>query len=168
MTRAIGYKPRTPGSLADVLSRAITQAGGVKRAADVLPERTEKRLYEAAGPDPDPKRSARLYYDEARLLTRAFPGQVTAMAEDLALCAGGVFLPPLDPAAGSVAAQASRFGRETGEAMASIFAALEDGSMTPAEAAEALPLVRDALDAAGDLYRLVEAVIHPSAQAGQP
>lgn len=159
---------RTPGSLADVLSRAFQQAGGVKVVADVLPGRDAKRLYEAAGPDPKPKRDTRMFYDEVRLLTRAFPGRVTALAEDLALCAGGVFLPPLDASAGSVAAQASRFGRETGEAMASIFAALEDGSMTRAEAAEALPLVRDALDAAADLYRLVEAVIHPSAEAGQP
>lgn len=167
MNRAIGYKRRKPGSLAEVLSRAFSQAGGVAMAADVLPGRTVPRLYEAAGPDADPAHVTRLYYDEARLLTRAFPGQVTAMAEDLALLAGGVFLPPLSDAGGSVGAQAGRLGREVGEAMTSVFDALEDGTITPDEAEVALVQIREVMDAAAELYRRVEAIINAPAGAGK-
>lgn len=162
MSRAgIGYKRRAAGSLEDVLSHAFAQAGGVKAAADILPERTAKRLYEAAGPDAEPRHDCRLFYDEARLLTRASAGRVTALAEDLALLAGGVFLPPLGEGAGAVGAQAGRFGREAGEAMASVYAALEDGTFTQAEAEVALPQIREVLDAAAELYRLVEAIAAP-------
>lgn len=162
MTRTrIGYKPRLPGSLDEVLSRSFSQAGGVKAVADVLPGRTAKRLYEAASPDADPGRETHLLYAEARLLTRAMGGRVTAMAEDMALLAGGVFLPGLNDGMGSVGAQAGRFGREVGEAMAAVFTALEDGTITRAEAQEALPQVREAIDAAAELYRLLEAIIHP-------
>lgn len=161
MTRAsIGYKRRQPGSLEEVLSTAFAQAGGVKKAADVLPERTAKRLYEAAGPDAEPSHDTRLFYDEVRLLTRAMGGRVTAMAEDLALLAGGVFLPALNDSMGTVGAQAGRFGREVGEAMASVYTALEDGRITRAEAETALPQVREAIDAAAELYRLLEAILH--------
>jgi hypothetical protein len=156
----IGYKPRRPGSLDEVLSRAFAQAGGVKAVADVLPGRTAKRLYEAASPDADPSRDTHLMYAEARLLTRAMAGRVTAMAEDMALLAGGVFLPALNDSMGTVGAQAGRFGREVGEAMAAVYSALEDGRITRAEAEEALPQVREAMEAAAELYRLLEAIIH--------
>lgn len=162
MSRAgIGYKRRKPGSLAEVLSTAFAQAGGTGAAADILPGRTSKRLYEAAAPDSEPRHETRLFYDEARLLTRASAGRVTALAEDLALLAGGVFLPPLGEGAGAVGAQAGRFGREVGEAMAAVYAALEDGTITVAEAEVALPQIREAIDAAAELYRLVEAIITP-------
>lgn len=161
MTRSIGYKRRTPGSLQDVLSRAFAQAGGANAAADVLPGREAKRLYEAAGPDPDPKRATRLFYDEARLLTRAYPGQLTAFAEDLAILAGGVFLPPMQAGVGAIGAQAGRAGRESGEAMSAIYEALTDGVFTTEEAKAALPQIREVLDAYGDLYRLVQAIIDP-------
>lgn len=167
MSRAsIGYKPRRPGSMEDVLSTAFAQAGGVKAVADVLPGRKAARLYEAAGPDAEPNHETRLFYDEVRLLTRAMGGRVTAIAEDMALLAGGVFLPPLGENDGCVGAQAGRFGREVGEAMASVFEALADGTITVAEAKTALPQVREAIDAAGELYRLLEAIIQPPG-AGQ-
>jgi hypothetical protein len=157
----IGYKPRLPGSLDEVLSRAFAQAGGVAKAADVLPGRTAKRLYEAASPDADPSRDTQLMYAEARLLTRSMGGRVTAMAEDMALLAGGVFLPALNDSMGTVGGQAGRFGREVGEAMSAVYAALEDGTITKAEAETALLQVREAIEAAAELYRLLEAVINP-------
>lgn len=161
MTRGIGYKKRTPGSLHEVLSRAFDQAGGVKTVADILPNRTVPRLYEATSEGLDPRHEVQLTYAEVRLLTRAGSGQVTALAEDLSLLSGGVYLPPMSPAAGSVGAQAGRLGREFGEAMAKIYADLEDGVMTPDEAKATLPQIREFLDAGGDLYRMVQAVIDP-------
>jgi hypothetical protein len=163
VTKGIGYKNRTPGSLHEVLSRAFDQAGGVKTVADILPGRTVPRLYEATSEGLDPRHEVQLSYAEVRLLARAGGGRITALAEDIALLSGGMYLPPINPAAGSLGAQAGRLGREFGEAMAKIYADLEDGVMTPAEAAATLPQIREFLDAGGDLFRMVQAVIEPTA-----
>lgn len=160
MTKSIGYRKRTPGTLHEVLTRAFAQAGGVERAADVLPGRTGKRLYEAATPDLEPRHETQLTYGEARLLTRGHGG-VHAFAEDLALLAGGIFLPPIDGGAGTIGAQAGRAGRDVGEALAEVYRALEDGVFTRDKAVSALPYLREAAEGVAELYRQVHALIEP-------
>lgn len=145
-------KQRRVGTLHEVLTRAFQQAGGVAAAADILPGRTSKRLYDAANPDAEARHEARLTYDEARLLTRAGTGAVTAFAEDLAQQAGGAFVPGLDIANGPLGAIAAQFGREAGESLQEVFAALADGVMTPAEAEAALPNLRETMTAINRLF----------------
>lgn len=159
MTRGIGYKRRTPGSLHEMLSRVFDQVGGVKVVADILPGRTVPRLYEATQEGLDPRHEVQLTLAEARLLARASHGKATALAEDMALLLGGVFLPPIESGGGPVGAQAGRVGREVGEAMAAIYAALEDGALTLDEAKAALPQIHEAAEAIARLYGLVQAVI---------
>lgn len=84
-------KPRTPGSLHHALTRAINEVGGLPAAADLI-QRQENWLYKAADPDVDERRKATLSYEEARTLSRT---GAMALAEDLALLAGGFFLPPI-------------------------------------------------------------------------
>lgn len=162
MTKAIGYRKRTPGTLHEVLTRAFAQAGGVESAADMLPGRTGKRLYEAATPGLEPRHETQLTYGEARMLTRGHGG-VHAFAEDLALLAGGIFLPPIDAGAGTIGAQAGRAGREVGEAMAEVYRSLEDGVFTREEAMAVLPFLREAAEGVAELYRQVHALIEPAA-----
>lgn len=169
MTKGIGYKKRTPGSLHEVLAKAFDQSGGVKAVADILPGRTVPRLYEAASEGLDPRHEVQLTLAEARLLARASNGKATAFAEDMALLLGGVFLPPIEAGDGPVGAQAGRVGREVGEAMAAIYAALEDGVLTVEEAKAALPQIHEAAEAIARLYGLVQAVIEPpSGGASKP
>lgn len=163
MTKGIGYKKRTPGSLHEVLTKAFEQAGGVKAVADILPGRTVPRLYEAASEGLDPRHEVQLTLAEARLLARASHGKATIFAEDMALLLGGVFLPPLAAGGTAVGAQAGRAGREVGEAMTEIYAALEDGVMTLEEAKRALPQIHEAAQAIAGLYGLVKAVIDQGA-----
>lgn len=156
-----GYKRRRPGSVHEVISRGYDQAGGITVAAEVL-RRDPKRLYDAANPDAETRHKHPLTYEDARLLTRTARGDVTAFAEDLALAAGGAFIPAFDQTGGKLGLLAARFGQETGEALQHIYAALADGVMTGDEAAAALVQVRQAMSALGELYAHVEAVANPA------
>ena len=135
MTGFAPVKPRGPGTLHEALSRAVDQLGGPQPAGDVI-ERSRSWMYAACDPDLPAEKAARLSYPEARGLTRA---GATALAEDLALLAGGVFLPPPpDAAPCAVSAALAEFSADSGAAVADMVRALADGLLTRREASRTL------------------------------
>lgn len=80
------YKPRDYASTKEVITRALDQAGGIKRAAHLLGRSpTQTTAYS------DPATPDEISFDQVRRLVSATgaPGP----AEDLAALAGGVFVP---------------------------------------------------------------------------
>lgn len=145
------------GTDKEVVQRMIDQLGGAKRVLPVLTEiKSLPRLYALT----DATQEAALTYAQARALARA---GATAGPEDLAQLAGGVFLPIPRGTAGVPIASAAA-AREFGEAMALLFAALEDGQLSRAEARAALPEIHDALRAIAEL----EARVRVAAEAAGP
>jgi hypothetical protein len=144
------YKPRKPGSEHDAISRAYHQAGGRDVVADIL-DRPRDWIAKSSDPDIDGHKQAKLTLREARVLSRL--AGVTALAEDLALCAGGTFLPPMGAHTGADGALAAALGQATGEALAELFTALADGHLSPEEARHAVPKVRETVGAVSALYR---------------
>lgn len=137
-------KPRTPGSLHHALTRAINEVGGLPAAADLI-QRQENWLYKAADPDVDERRKATLSYEEARTLTRS---GATALAEDLALLAGGVFLPPVaETAPHALQLAVAKYAMESGEALSEIIRRAADGDFSQIDATASLKEIDDALRA---------------------
>ncbi|QJP14695.1 hypothetical protein G3545_14200 [Starkeya sp. ORNL1] len=106
----------------------------------------------------DPDQPSDLGFGRVAMLTRHF-GCPDA-AQHLALAAGGVFVPMPDGDAGKVATLSAEVMRETGEAIALLFADISEGSaggaeLTPAEAREAVKPLGEALAKVADLYALV-------------
>ena len=135
MTGFAPVKPRGPGTLHEALSRAVDQLGGPQTAGDVI-ERSRSWMYAACDPDLPPEKAARLSNPEARGLTSA---GAPALAEDLALLAGGVFLPPPpDAAPCAVSAALAEFSADSGAAVADMVRALADGLLTRREASRTL------------------------------
>lgn len=137
-------KPRAPGSLHHALTRAVNEVGGLTPASDLL-QRSESWLYTAADPDVERRREAKLAYEEARTLSRA---GATALAEDLALLAGGVFLPPVpDLAPAALQMAVASYAAESGEALAEIIRRAADGEFSKTDATASLKEIDDALRA---------------------
>lgn len=137
-------KPRRPGSLHHALTRAINEVGGLSAAADLI-QRQEPWIYKAADPDVDERRKATLSYEEARTLSRS--GAV-ALAEDLALLAGGVFLPPVaDMAPKALQMALSTYAAESGEALAEIIRRAADGDFSQRDAQASIKEIDEALRA---------------------
>lgn len=137
-------KPRPAGTTPAVLIRAINQVGGLPAAADLI-QRNESWLYAAADPDVDRRREAKLSYEEARTLSRA---GASAFAEDLALLAGGLFLPPVpDTAPQALQVAVAAYATESGEALGEIIRRAADGDFSPRDATAALKEIDDALRA---------------------
>lgn len=144
MTPFRPVKPRAPGSLHSALTRAINEVGGLAPAADLI-QRSESWLYTAADPDVERRREAKLSYEEARTLSRA--GAV-GLAEDLALLAGGVFLPPPpDTAPHALQLALSTYAAESGEALGEIIKRAADGDFSKADAKATLKEIDEALRA---------------------
>ncbi|MDB5458129.1 MAG: hypothetical protein JWP92_3714 [Caulobacter sp.] len=149
-------KPRPPGSLHEALSRAVDQLGGLKKAADIIDRGTDW-LYSAADPDRERSKAASLSYAEIRSLSRA---GATALAEDLALLAGGVFLPPVpETAPAAIHAALATYAAESGQAIAEIITRAADGVFDRVDATKALPEIDDALRALMTVRALAVAVI---------
>jgi len=144
MTPFRPVKPRAPGTLHLALTTAINQVGGLAPAADLI-QRSESWLYTAADPDVERRREAKLSYEEARTLSRE---GATALAEDLALLAGGVFLPPPPDAAPHVLQHAlAAYASESGEALGEIIKRAADGDFSKTDAKCALKEIDEALRA---------------------
>jgi len=138
------YKPRAHGTLPLALTTTINQVGGLPAAADLI-QRSESWLYAAADPDVDRRREAKLSYEEARTLSRA---GATALAEDLALLAGGLFLPPVpDTAPEALQMAVAAYAKESGEVLAEIIRRAADGDFSPRDATAALKEIDEALRA---------------------
>ena len=137
-------KPRTPGSLHHALTRAINEVGGLPAAADLI-QRQENWLYKAADPDVDERRKATLSYEEARTLSRT---GAMALAEDLALLAGGFFLPPMpDDAPHALQMAVASYAAESGEVLSEILKRAADGDFSARDATASLKEIDDALRA---------------------
>lgn len=137
-------KPRAPGTLHLALTRAINDVGGLAVAADLI-QRSESWVYAAADPDVERRREAKLSYDEARTLSRA--GAVS-LAEDLALLAGGLFLPPVpDTAPNALQLAVAAYAQESGDVLSEIIRRAADGDFSPRDAVAALKEIDEALRA---------------------
>lgn len=134
-------KPRRPGSIHKAIADAISQIGTLDDAAEVI-ERQPYWLYTAADPDVEKRKEAKLSYAEACRLAQA-GGR--ALAEHLALEAGGVFIPAgvIDQAA--LQAQLATFSAESGELVSETIRRIADGEFDQADSAAVLPLIEDAL-----------------------
>lgn len=140
------YKPRRPGTVHAVITRAFDQAGGLDEVGELI-RRDPKWCHAAADPDIERRRAATLSYEDARVLTRAGHG-VVAFAEDLALLAGGVFLPPAPSTAPAALQQAlAAYSTESGQAIGEIISRACDGVFDARDAQAALPEIDDALRA---------------------
>lgn len=87
-------KPRAYGSTKELVGRAVKQAGGVDEVCVIL-DRSKSTVY---GFTDDAEPHSNLTFDMARRLTKL--GNVTALAEDLAAQARGLFV-PLQPVEGA-------------------------------------------------------------------
>jgi hypothetical protein len=149
-------KPRKHGTLHAALSRAIDQLGGLDDAAEMI-GRGRDWLYTAADPDREKSKQAKLSLEEARVMSRA---GATALAEDLALLAGGLFLPPVpDTAPAAIHAALARYASESGEAMSVIISRAADGVFDVADARAALKEIDEALRAMMTLRSLAVTVL---------
>lgn len=138
------YKPRQPGTIHAVITQAFDQAGGLDRVADVIHEGRDW-CYSAADPNRERRQAATLSYAHARDLSRGTG--VTAFAEDLALLAGGAFLPLSVPVTDpELQGAIARFSLEGGQMISEILSRAVDG-FDKADARAALPEIDDVLRA---------------------
>jgi len=134
-------KPRPHGSVHKALSDAVSQVGTLDEAAEII-ERQPYWLYTACDPDVERRKEAKLSYAEACKLAGA-GGH--ALAEHLALEAGGVFVPMgvIDQVA--LQAQLATFTAESGELVGEIIRRAADGEFDAMDGTVAIPLIHDAL-----------------------
>jgi hypothetical protein len=135
-------KPRTPGTIWSAISRAMDQLGGADAMATAV---NRKPWWAYTVSDEDAAANARTNLSYADACALAEKGG-TALAEHIALKAGGVFIPGgvIDEA--TLQAHVAAFSVESGEAVGEIIrrAADPDG-FCPSDAAAALSRVKDAL-----------------------
>lgn len=145
-------KPRAYGSTKELVGRALDQAGGIDEACVIL-DRGKSTVY---GFTDDGEPHSNLTFDGARRLTKL--GNVTALAEDLAQLAGGVFVPLSAPEGlmtwpdvGAVtSSEFSQFAQV-------LFRALRDHQIDPVERARLKRETHDVLRVfAGALAKLEE------------
>jgi hypothetical protein len=109
------YKPRTPGSAFAATERFVEECGGIDAVAEFAGKRPGT-VYNWM----DPEKGEGVPLAVAAQLTRHFGGSY-ALAELLAGCAGGLFLPVnLTPGSGPIAEVAARSAEEWGEMFATI------------------------------------------------
>jgi hypothetical protein len=118
-------KPRDYGSTKELVGRLIADAGGAKHAAFIL-ERAASQVYAYADPDVD----SQMTLDMARRLI-AVTGS-TALAEDLATLAGGVFM-PMAPTTDALAELSAKSAEEHGDLMGALMRADRDGNIDASE-----------------------------------
>lgn len=132
-------KPRLYGTGKDVVARAYAQIeDGIEAVMTIL---NIGRTRAHALADPQEARE-QLAYTEARQLTKA---GATVFAEDLALLAGGMFLPMTIDTANCVGKLSAGTARAAGETMAKAIDALSDGKITDPEFAALQSSVDDLL-----------------------
>ncbi len=130
-------KPRVYGDTKTVVATAVGQGGGAKAVADFL-QRSLSVVYGYT--DPLVERSD-LSLDQARRMTQY--QRVTAFAEDLAVLAGGTFVPGEGTADKTISEYTVIANRDVTHLVELLMAALEDGRIDEAEQAALLPVVDD-------------------------
>lgn len=137
-------KPRPVGSIFDAITRAVGQIeGGLTVAAEMI-DRPRSALHAAGDPDTPQRKRVKLTYAEACTLAEAGG---SALAEHIALKAGGVFLPVSVSSPANLQAGAATFSKESGEAVCEVVQRLADGRFCDGDRAAALPQIDDALRA---------------------
>lgn len=156
MTRP-AFNPQTPCEPElpkAAIRRVYDQLGGVKRAAIRL-GRGKTQTYDYASME----RTDELTYAQACALTGT---ESPALAEHLALLAGGVFVPVSCKADDALQLTADAV-RQHGEAMGAIVAGIQDGSLDAAEARTALVELDEAIGGLCSLRALLMTIIRPPA-----
>lgn len=147
MTNFHPMKPREPGSIWDAIAQAVDQVGGADRFAHAV-DRKPHWSYAVSDADQSAKQRVQLSYaDGCRLAGKGG----TALAEHMALCAGGVFLPVQLGTAEAIQNSAAGLSRETGEALALIFQRAADGKWCADDRRAALPQLLDVMQALAPL-----------------
>lgn len=119
-------KPRPAGSVYDAVTRAFAQLdGGVTGAAELL-DLSRPHVNAMGDPDAEGRKKVNISLQQAARLSE---GGATALAEWLAIKAGGLFIPCVDrTCAAAIQEAVANYSRESGEAIgAAIDAALKDG-----------------------------------------
>ena len=149
------YSPRKRGTLHAALTKAIEQLHGPEAAGDVI-QQSAGWMYDAANPHRTGKHKASLSWADARALARAGG---TAIAEDMATEAGGVFMPPIPTESPSAlhAALAS-YMSEHGDGISKIIQRAADGEIDQVDADAVLPELDDMLRTLMAVRALVERV----------
>lgn len=142
-------KPRAPGTVWEAISEAMSQLGGAEQMAS---KANRKVWWAYTVSDEDASANARTGLSFTDACTLAEKGG-TALAEHMALRAGGVFIPGglIDDAA--LKAELASFSAESGGLVSEIIRGTADEDFCPREAAAALPGVKGALRHLLAIYR---------------
>lgn len=143
-------KPRTPGTVWAAVSEAMNQLGGAESMAQAV---NRKTWWAYTVSDEDASANARTSLSFADACALAEKGG-TALAEHIALKAGGVFVPAgvIDDAA--LQAHVAAFSVESGEAVGDIISrAADPEGICPKDASVLVGRIQDALGPLLALYR---------------
>ena len=142
-------KPREPGTIWEAISEAMNQLGGAEQMAA---KANRKVWWAYTVSDEDASNNARTGLSFADACALAEKGG-TALAEHIALRAGGVFIPAsaIDDAA--LKAELATFSMESGELVSEVIRSTADEAFCPKDAAATLPRVKDALRPLLAIYR---------------
>jgi len=127
MKNHVPMKPRPAGSVHDAIVNAFAELeGGVSKAAELL-ELSRPHVTAMGDPDREGRHRVNLSLQQAGRLSE---GGATALAEWLAIKAGGVFVPNCDATCAAAIQDAiASYSRESGEAIsAAIMAGLDTAS----------------------------------------
>jgi len=150
MTNFRPMKPREPGSIWDAISTAMDQVGGPEKMANAV-QRKPYWAYVVSDDAQSAKQRTSLSFADA--CTIADKGG-HELAQHLALCAGGVFLPIGDARLADVQTGAALLSQEAGEAVSGLIQRMMDGSFDGADRRASLPQLLDVLGVIAPLIAL--------------
>ncbi|MEH6676161.1 hypothetical protein [Phenylobacterium sp.] len=150
-------KPREPGTVWEAISAAMDQIGGAEKMAQAA---NRKTWWAYTVSDEDAAANARTSLSFADACVLAEKGGV-ALAEHIALKAGGVFIPAgaIDDAV--LKAELASFSSESGDLVSEIIRRTADDEFCAKDGAAALPLVKGALRSLLSLYHQCTNRAHP-------
>jgi len=146
-------KPREPGTVWEAISDAMNQLGGAERMA-IAADRKVWWAYTVSDEDASANARTGLSFSDACKLAEKGG---TALAEHIALRAGGVFIPAevIDDA--TLKAQLAKFSAESGDLVSEIIRRTADDEFCRRDGAASLPLVKGALRSLLSLYHQCKA-----------
>jgi hypothetical protein len=150
-------KPRTYGTAKEIVARAYGQVTGGIEAVMTILNIGRTRAHALADPQ-EPREQ--IAYAEARQLTK---GGAVAFAEDLALLAGGVFVPQACAPGVSIEELTAESARQFGEKLACAVRALANGRLTAREIEKWLRETDDVVRVVTQLRAELNERLHPTA-----
>lgn len=136
-------RPREPGSIWDTICDAMREVGGAEAMALAV-KRKPYWSYVVSDDVQSAKQRTQLSYADACDVAKA--GGV-ALAQHIALCAGGVFLPVQAGNVAAVQSHAAKLSQESGEAVSVLIQRIVDGDFDKADRKACLPELLDLLQA---------------------